>query len=167
MMEKLNPRLAALSSKSDAANLAKVLGDVYNRLNSVLLKTGTLAISATTTKAKTTNASIISAQGIIRSFAAADLPVLSGVITTGYQNVAVFSVDKDGTAYTQMGTQATTLAGVKFPNVPPTRAILGFVVIANATGSDFTCNSTALSAASVTTTYVDTLGAFDPNAALA
>jgi hypothetical protein len=166
-MEKLNPRLAALDSKKDAVNLAKVLGDIYNRLSSVTLKTGTLAISATTTLAKTTNATILSAQGIIRSFAAADLPVLSGIITTGYQNVAVFSVDKAGTAYTQMGTQATTLAGVKFPNVPSTRAVLGFVIIANATGSDFTCNTTALSAVSVTTTYVDTLGAFDPNAVLA
>ena len=165
-MEKLSSRLAAISDKTNAANLSKVLTDIYNRLNSALLKTGTLAISATTTKAKTTNASIISAQGIIRSLAAADMPVLSGIITTGYQNVAVFSVDKDGNAYTQMGTQATTLQGVKFPNVPPTRCILGFVIIANATGSDFVCNTTALSAASVTTTYVDTLGAFDPNATI-
>ncbi len=166
-MEKLQPIMATMGDAREAAGLSKVLGDIYNRLNSVLLKTGTLAISATTTKVKTTNASIVSVEGVILSIAGADMPALTGNITTAYQNVAVFSVDKAGTAYTNMGTQATTLAGVKWPNIPAKRAILGFVVIANATGSDFVCGTTALSAGSVTTTYVDTLGAFDPKATIA
>lgn len=164
-MENLSRRLSGLSDKSDAYDLFKILSDVYNRLNSVTLTSGGLAIKAgSSALAKTASAALITIKGVMRSFGAADMPALTGIILTLNYNVAVFSVDSAGTSYTDMGTAAASVVGVKFPNLPATRTILGFVLIYNGAGTTFTCGTTALDAASVTTTYVNTLGAFDPNA---
>lgn len=167
-MEKLSQRVQALDSKRDAGNLFPVLSDIYNRLNSACLSSAGLTISATTTKVKTgDSATIVSAQGVIRSIAAAtDMPVLVGTVANAKFNVFVFSVDSAGTTYTQMGTAAYSLAGVKWPNVPAKRCVIGFVII-NPTGTgNFVGGTTPLSDATVVpnAVYVNTQGAFDPNA---
>lgn len=166
-MEKLSPRMNTMSDKRGAVDLTKVLSDVYNRLSSVLFSTAGLAIATTTTAVKIGTAFSASVQGVLQSVAITDDAfVLSGTIPTATQNVFVFSMDKAGALFSQMGTGAATLAGVKWPNVPTTRTVLGYVVVANATGANFVGGTTALSAASITTTYVNTVGAFDPNAAI-
>lgn len=167
-MEKLAQRINSLDNKRDAASLLPVLSDIYNRLNSACLSSAGLAISATTTKVKTgASATIVSAQGVIRSIAAAtDLPVLVGTVTNARFNVFVFSVDSAGTAYTQMGTESSTLAGVQWPNVPSKRCVIGFVII-NPTGTgNFVGGTTPLGDATVVpnAVYVNTQGSFDPGA---
>ena len=167
-MENLNRRLQGLKDKSDAKQLQMVIADIYERLRSVSLSSAGLVISATTTKVKTGAAAVhYSAGGTLGSIAAAtDMPVLSGTVTNAKFNVFVFSVSSAGTTYSQMGTESATFAGVRWPNVPTNRAILGFVII-NPTGTgNFVGGTTALGDATVVpnAVYVNTQGAFDPNA---
>jgi len=167
-MENLSRRIGALSDKRLAADLMKVLVDVYERLRCVMLSSAGLVISATTTKVKT-GASIcyLSVQGVMRSIAAGtDMPVLAGTVNNAKFNVFVFSIGVDGTTYTTMGTEGATYAAVKWPVVPASRTIIGFVII-NPTGTgNFVGGTTPLGDATVApnAVYVSPLGAFDPAA---
>ena len=63
-----------------------------------------------------------------------------------------------------MGSGASTLGAVKFPDVPLDKAIVGFIIV-NPTGTgDFVGNTTALDDATAVpnTVYVSPIGAFDP-----
>lgn len=168
-MENLSRRICQLSDKKLSADLMKVLSDVYNRFRSCLLTTGGLAISATTTLVKAGTLCKYIAQGVLRSITAdTDLPALVGTVINATFNVFVFTADKDGTTYTQMGVAGTTLAGVKWPAIPATRAILGFVII-NPTGTgNFVGGTTPLGDGTVVpnAVYVNTVGPIDPTAAV-
>lgn len=169
-MEKLMSRIgSAFVDKMQSNALTKVLSGVYGALNSVSFTSGGLAIhGAGSALVKTANTVIFSANGVLGSLAAADMPALSGSIPNGSTNIAVFEVDSTGMTHTTMGTAATTLAGVVWPKTPDANALIGFVIIANASGSAFTCGTTALDTGSVTTTYVNLNGSSStPNAQIA
>ena len=165
-MQKLKPRMNQCSDTLFADDLFSVLSDIYENFRAMLLTTGTLAIGTTTTKVKTSNQCYAAAGGVFLSVAAQDLPVLVGTVANGTFNVFVFSVDKTGTLYSQMGTsQGTTIAGVKWPNVPPNRAVIGFVII-NPTGTgNFVGGTTTMSDGTVVpnAVYINTVGVFDLN----
>ena len=142
-----------IQDKSSAMNdqkLANVLGGHALTTGGLAIKTGS---SPTVITASTVYYMIA---GVLYSESAGDMAALTGTITTGYSNVAVFYVDTDGDVATAMGTQATTVAGIVFPEIPDNVAIIGFLLISNATGSVFTCGTTALDIGSVTTVYVNT-----------
>lgn len=170
-MEKLNPLLAALADKGDAAKLSRILTAIYLSLNSVCLTSAGLVIKAgggvlvKTGAAATT----LSSEGILLSIAAAtDMPALVGTVVNATFNVFVFSTDKAGTRTTTMGTAAATLAGVIFPNLLDTATVIGFIVV-NPTGTgNFVGGSIALDDVTVVpnVVYNNTVGAFDVNAKL-
>jgi len=170
-MEKLSPILAAMPDRGAAAALSKVLSGIYTRLNTVCLTSAGLAIKAgggvlvKTGAAATT----LTVKGVLASIAAAtDMPALSGTVTNAAFNVFVFSQDGAGTRYTSMGTEAATLAGVKFPVIPDERAIIGFIVV-NPTGTgNFVGGTTALDDATVVpnVVYNNSVGAHCVTAAI-
>jgi len=168
-MQNLTRRLAQLSDKSEAYQLLMVLTDVYERFRSVCFDSAGLAITGAgaTTVSTGASATHLVTQGVLQSIAAGTvLPALSGTVTNGAFNVFVFSVDKAGTVHTDMGTEGATLNAVRFPNIPATRTIIGYVVI-NPTGTgNFVGGTTALDDAVVVpnAAYVNTTGAFDVNA---
>lgn len=170
-MEKLNPILSAMPDKMASAQLSKIFTGIYNRLNSVCLTSAGLAIKAGGSVLVKTGAvaTTLSVEGRLASIAAAtDMPELSGTVTNAMFNVFVFSQDRAGTRYATMGTESSSLSGVKFPNIPDTRAIIGFIVV-NPTGTgNFVGGTTALDDATVipNVVYNNTVGAFNVNAAL-
>lgn len=115
--------------------------------------------------------------GSLLSIATATLPALTGPVqtfgTSTQVNVFVFSVDSSGNLYTTPGTPGATLSAVQFPDVfygnfqKPNSAYvtLGFLIV-NLTSSTFTPGTTAVDAANVTPTYINTVGIFDPTALL-
>ena len=165
-MQKLKPRMNQCADGLFADDLFSVLSDIYENFRAMLLTTGTLAIGTTTTKVKTSNQCYASAGGVFVSVAAQDLPVLVGTVVNGTFNCFVFSVDKNGVLYSQMGTTSgTTITGMRWPNVPPNRCVIGFVII-NPTGTGhFVGGTTVLSDATVVpnAVYINTLGIFDLN----
>lgn len=144
--------------------LTPILGEVADSLSSQALSSAGLVINAATSPLVKTGAAatIAIAQGVLRSVAAGTaLPALAGpIIAQNSFNIALFYVDRNGTLYTYMGNAATTLAGVGWPPANLGKALLGFVII-NPTAGTFTPGTTALDAAGVNTTYVNTIGGMD------
>lgn len=132
-------------------------------LQNVLLSSGAIAIKAgSSALAKTVNTIHYTVGGKLATKAAADLAALSGTVTAAAFNVFVFSVTAGGTFVTRMGLEAATLAGVKFPAVPDTETVVGFVVI-NPTGTgNFVGGTTPLDNATVVpnAVYVNTIYPF-------
>tara|TARA_R110000868_G_scaffold192205_2_gene436545 strand:+ start:4676 stop:5182 length:507 start_codon:yes stop_codon:yes gene_type:complete len=166
-MRNLTQTTQALSDKRDGYELNRLLEDVYNRTKSVALSTAGLVISATTTKAKTgAAASYYIAEGKLLTLAAGlDMPAIPATVTVVNANytVVVFSVDKAGTVSIQSGTEAATLAGVRWPEFDPKRATVGILVIHPTVGA-FTGGSSVLSSTAANTVYLSPIGAFDPTA---
>lgn len=167
-MENLIQRINQVKDRNDARHLQLILEGLYERLRSQCLTSAGLAIKTTSSAvAKAGSIVYAVAKGVlIKKAANTDMAALSGTVTNAKFNVFVFTVDADGTLYTQMGTEAATLGAVRWPDIDQYRAIIGFVII-NPTGTgNFVGGTTALDDATVTpnAAYVNTQGAFDPTA---
>lgn len=169
-MDSLIQRINSFANKSDGRNLYLALESIILALNTQATATAGLVISATTTKAKigaTAFHAIV--QGILVTLAAAtDMPALAGTVTNAKFNVFVFTIDSAGTTYVQMGTEGATLATIKWPEITPKRAIIGYVTI-NPTGTgNFVGGTTALGDVTVVPNakYISPVGAILPNAKL-
>lgn len=166
MMENIPRRLHAIGDTLIRRALELLLTPLYDRVKSCALSSAGLVISATTTKAKI-GASVFHyvAYGVLGRIAAGtDMPVLVGTVTNALFNVFIFTVDKDGTTYVQMGTEGATEAAIVWPELDQTRAIIGVLVI-NPTGTgDFVGGTTPLGDATVipNAAYISPIGAFDP-----
>lgn len=151
-MDKLMPRISQMQDKLFADDLFKLFQALYYRLNTLCLSDAGLVIKAGGGVLVKTgaNATVLSVNGILASIAAAtDMPALVGTVTNATFNVFVFAQDSAGTRTTTMGTGAATLAGVKFPVIPDTKATIGFIVV-NPTGTgNFVGGTTALDDATV------------------
>ena len=92
------------------------------------------------------------------------MPALTGLnIATGKWNVIVFTIDKAGTVRAQIGKRdATTEAGIQWPELDQRRAIVGMIVINAATGA-FTGGTTPLDDATLAVQYISPIGSFDPS----
>ncbi len=146
-------------------NLQLILNAIADRYSSQCLSSSGLAISGTNTKVKTGGSDTYAlANGtLVKVASATDMAVLSGSVTNAKFNVFAFYVDAAGTLTSQMGTEASTLAGVVIPTVPVGKAQLGFVII-NPTGTGpFVGGTTPLGDATVVpnAAYVNTTGPFD------
>ena len=96
-----------------------------------LVTKGTCA-SGTTTLAKigATDFYAVAQGALVKIAAGTNMPALTGInITANYYNVVCFYVNAAGTASVAAGTQATTLAGVVFPQPPYGQALVGFLII--------------------------------------
>lgn len=137
---------------------------LQRRACNMVFNSAGLAIKAgTSALAKSVNTITVIIDDVIVQKAAADMAALGGsVVADGSKNVYVFCVDAAGTLTTLNGTPAATLAAITWPTVPDGVAVVGFLIVANGTGSNFTPGTTALDTASLTTTYVNTPFAFFP-----
>jgi len=99
-----------------------------------------------------------------RILSSTDMPALTGLnIANGKWNVIVFTVDKAGTVRAQIGKKdATTEAGIQWPELDQRRAIVGMIVINAATGA-FTGGTTPLDDATLAVQYISPIGSFDPS----
>lgn len=124
-----------------------------------VLNAGGLAIKTTSSAVvKTVNTVFFLAGNKFKSLAAADMPALTGTIPTAYTSVYAFQVDSAGTTSVVKGNNVLTATGLSLSDLPvtdKTKAVIGLVVVANATGSDFTGGTTALDTASLTVSYLD------------
>ncbi len=162
MQGTLSQHLALIGAGNDRQAAGKVAENVGGRLNTAALSSAGLVIKAgTSTLAKTGAAAFYAIVGgrLVTIAAATDMPALTGLnITAAYFNVACFFVDSASTVTVRFGTEAAAIAGVKFPDFPLGKALVGFLLITHS--SAFTGGTTALDTA--TTVYVSPLGAVDP-----
>lgn len=166
MENSIRQLLASVPSSATQKALDTILSHVADRLNCVSLTNATLAIKgAGEGLAKNTEVWYGLVDGKLVTLADnTDMAALSGTVAADAFNVYVFYVNSAGTLSSAMGTAATTLAGVKFPEKPLGRTVIGFVII-NPTGTgDFVGGTTDLDDATVVpnAVYISALGPFDP-----
>lgn len=168
-MRNLTQTTNTLSDKRDGYELNRLLQDVYNRFRSVATSTAGLVKKAGSSALVKTGAAATNlvVEGRMVSIAAAtDMPALVGTVSNAAFNIYVFSVDKAGTTYVQFGTEGSTLAAVRWPELDPTRATIGYLII-NPTGTgDFVGGTSALDDVTIVpnAVYASPTGAFDPSA---
>lgn len=167
MFDNLSQRLQAITDKSLAYNLRLLLEPLFSRTRSCMLSTAGLVIKAGGSTLAKTGAITVHyiADGVkSRILSATDMPALTGLnIANGKWNVIVFTVDKAGTVRAQIGKRdATTEAGIQWPELDQRRAIVGMIVINAATGA-FTGGTTPLDDATLAVQYISPIGSFDPS----
>lgn len=163
-------KLSTLTNKFPdvgAGNLIQsMLRGVYDRLSSQIFVSTAIAIGTTTTKVKTAATTYGVAGGVPFTKAATDDAfTLSGVISQAKYNVYCLFVAADGTCTAVMGTEGATLNTVVFPAMREKEAMIGYVIVTKSDAA-FTGGTTALNAANVTATYVNTVGMVDPAAVI-
>lgn len=165
-MENLSRRVNQMCDKRDARNMYLLLEPLYQRLRSVALSNAGLEISVTTTQVRNGNLFHYIAEGIKRRITAdTDLPELEGTVANTKFNVFVFTVDKAGELYVQMGGEGDTEATIVWPALDQTRAIIGMIII-NPTSGNFVGGTTALNAAGLNVDYISPVGVFEPTASI-
>lgn len=145
--------------------------DLFDKLQRAsvnrLLLTGGLAIkSGGSATAKFANTLYVLVDGVLVKKTTADCAALAGTLPTTGKAVWVFTIEADGTLHAHASNlDATALADIVFPEIPDGEVVYGFVIVENATGSNFVGGTTALDTGSLTVTYVDTVGSFLPELA--
>lgn len=167
MFDNLSQRLLAITDKSLAYNLRLLLEPLFSRTRSCMLSTAGLVIKVGGSTLAKTGAITVHyiADGVKgRIVSSTDMPALTGLnIANGKWNVIVFTVDKAGTVRAQIGKRdATTEAGIQWPELDQRRAIVGMIVINAATGA-FTGGTTPLDDATLAVQYISPIGSFDPS----
>lgn len=148
------------------ANLRAALTKIQSQCDAVLNSAGLAIHGSASALAKIANTITCFVNGILLQKTTADLPALAGAsVPNGSFNIYVFTIASDGTLGTLNGTPGATLAAVVVPTIPANVAVIGCAVISNGTGSAFTPGTTALDTASLTVTYINTIGDFSPNMA--
>ena len=164
MLDTMSRYLQGYSAPKDAYLLTRVLGPSVDRLSSQALVSAALAIGTSTSTAKIGAAAFYAvANGRFVSAATQDLPQPVGLnLTTGQYGIGCWFVDSGGLFTFAPGVVGATANAAGFPQFPPGKALVGFVVVTMA--GTFTGGTTALSAG--TTFYLSPVGAFDPTAVL-
>lgn len=141
------------------------------RINSCTLSSAGLAIKAggsAIVKAGTAFSALANGTLVIKA-ANTDMSALVGTLATAKAAAWAFYVDSAGTITTSAKTAdvADAAAAIALlPSAPDGNAMIGFITVANATGSNFVGGTTALDAVSVTTAYYNTSGLAASAAAL-
>lgn len=161
-----------LNRMAPAANHA-ALGDLLvlliAQLNAVISAQGSsifgspgLAIHGSASPVvKSVGAVVATVGGVAVGLAAGDLSALVGTLPTTKSALWAFYVNAAGVVSTSPMSAVQTshaLAIGQLPAVPVGQAMIGFIIVDNATGSNFVGGTTALDAASLTVTYFNAPG---------
>ena len=161
MLDTMTRYLSGVAAERDRNAIRQVLLPIVDRFSSLATSTAGLVIKAGGSALAKTGT--VAFQGIasgvpVTIAASTDMPALSGSITAASYNIYAFFIDSASVVTSAMGTEATTLAGVKFPSFPQGKALVGYLIVTYA--STFVGGTTALDTA--TTVYVSPVGPFDP-----
>lgn len=148
------------------------ISNLVSRINTRCINTPGLVIGTSSKKkVKLTNTILVSVGGVLATVAAATEVAFTATthdIADGSTNIFALVADSAGAVTVLPGTAAATsggIGGVVPPVIPTNRACIGFVVIATS-GAIFDATSTDLDAVTLTVTYHDCVGPFDPKASI-
>lgn len=169
MAESLAHLLQAIRDSATQEAIRKIVTPLYqSSANQAMSSAGLVIKGAASTLAKSGGASTVFSVGgdLVVLPASTDMPPLVGTVANGKWNVFCFFIDVTGAKTCLMGTPGATLASSNFPDFPPGKALIGYIVI-NPTGTgSFVGGTTALDDATVipNAVYVSPSGSFNPSA---
>lgn len=136
---------------------------VLGQLNTKLLTSPGLVIKAGSSALVKAGAAFVAviAGVLVRKAANTDMSALAGTLPTAKSALWAFYINAAGTISTSTKTADVAThdaALLLLPAVPDGLAMIGFIVIDNATGSNFVGGTTPLDTASLTVTYYNTPG---------
>jgi len=126
--------------------------------NQFIIAKATLVIKAGGgTVPKSSSAIEVIAGGVRQTKTAnTDMSVIAGTLATAKAALWAFYIDSAGTITTSTKTADAANAAAALalkPAIPANKVELGYIIVANASGADFTAGTTALDATDITTTY--------------
>ena len=140
-------------------NLLRSAVEAIYLKNQFVLTPATLVIKAAEgVVPKSTSAFSVLVAGVVQSKSAnTDMAALSGTLATAKACLFVFYIDSAGTLTTvKTSDEAAAIAAIAaLPALPANKVRIGYLVVANATGSNFVGGTTALDVADLTVTYVN------------
>lgn len=173
LVDELNRALPA-GSHANLGTLLAAMQDDIAMLGATerLMSTATLIKNASTSKtAFASTAFTAIASGVVQTKAAnTSMATIAGTLANNKFALWAFYIDKDGslTSSTKTADAASAAAALKLkPAVPSGKVEIGYIIVANASGGDFTGNTTNLDASGVTTTYVSNEPSTPASAAVA
>lgn len=154
-------KLAMLGNLLD--DLVTAHNAMVTALSNQMLGAAGLAIKAAESPTvKAANAfNAVAGGASVHKAANTDMPALAGTLATAKAAAWAFYVDSAGTLSVSAKTADAASASAALallPAVPANKALVGYLTIANATGSNFVGGTTALDTASLTVTYYNPVG---------
>lgn len=165
MLDTMTRYLSGLTEERWRNAMRFVFSPLIDRYSSQPLTSAGLVINSDNVTAKigASDFYAVAAGTLVKIAAATAMPALTGLNVTATKfNVICFFVDSASTTSVAMGTEAATLGGIKWPQFPVNKALIGFFIVNYA--STFTGGTTHLDTAGVV--YVSPLGPFDPSVLL-
>lgn len=156
---------ARLGSMADQRDATQILASMAYVGNNQPLSDYAINNAATALVFRTgSNARLAIAGGVLQRIAAnTSLPALTGLsVPTGSKVLIVHTIDRGGNLGQYWGPISPAVGGCTFPDLPLDNAVLGLVLLENATGSTFTGGTTALDTANITLTYANSPGSVSP-----
>jgi len=167
MIDTLSRYLTALANTTTARALQPLFQGLMDRYAAQMLSpAGIIIFGGSSANAKTGLAAVLAltnngnAAALVSVAASTTLTPNTGLTLINTFNVYLFYINGAGTISTSMGTAATTLAGVAFPQMPNGRACIGGFTV-NPTAGTFTGATTALDAANTNVVYFSPVGPWD------
>lgn len=176
--ENMLARLSAFRDEQQARSLRKLCEVFYNALSTQSLGSAAVTVSAAATVATgaawtgivggrstnglnavngTPNPTLVSIANAIA------FPALVGTILQNNFGLWLFVINAAGVVSTLPLAQATTLAGIVFPSIPVSSAVVGGIIF-NPTAATFIGGTTLTNAANTNGVALNVVGAFDPSA---
>jgi hypothetical protein len=128
-------RTKSISFPNTETELSNLFDKLQRPVSTLVLNSAALAIGTAKAKVLITNTTYAYVEGALAKKTTAEITLTTANnVANAKFNVIVLTMNAAGTVATQMGTEASTLAGVVFPTIATGIAVIGFVII-NPTGT--------------------------------
>lgn len=142
-----------------------LLDKLQRPVSAFVLNSAALAIGTAKAKVLIANTTYAYVEGVLAKKTTAEITLTTANnVANAKFNVIVLTMNSSGTVATQMGTEASTLAGVVFPTIATGIAVIGFVIVNPSGTGGFVGGTTELDDATVVpnAVYINTPYPFLP-----
>lgn len=158
-------RTKSIKFPNSLSEFEALLDKLQRPVSAFVLNSAALAIGTAKAKVLIANTTYAYVEGVLAKKTTAEITLTTANnVANAKFNVIVLTMNSSGTVATQMGTEASTLAGVVFPTIATGIAVIGFVIVNPSGTGGFVGGTTELDDATVVpnAVYINTPYPFLP-----